>query len=89
MIAKVSHNINLHTRFADEKILCLLEEPFLAIKQLETKKLVLSEGLSSKLRQGSVMLVLRTKHNGRKFIDLALLALTDGAEKCLLSKNGS
>lgn len=86
MLAKASHDTNLHVRFLDQNNFCLLDEPLLAINQWESRTLILPSELSTKIKLGKVTVVLRTKHHGRRFVDLAMLVLTDDVEKCSLSE---
>jgi GT2 family glycosyltransferase len=81
LVAKSSHLCNIHARWLDENGNCLYDEPILIDQSWALKRQTLSAELSEKVRLGLLKLVLRTKHHGRRSIDLAMVTLVEDITK--------
>jgi GT2 family glycosyltransferase len=82
LVAKSSHMCNLHIRWLDDADNCVWDEPIQIDQDWSLKSFSLNEFLSKKVRLGELRLVLRTKHYGRRTIDIAMVALTEDIDKC-------
>jgi GT2 family glycosyltransferase len=82
LVAKSSHISNIHVRFiSSETGACLLDEPIMLSPVWDYKKIFLTSDLSQYIRSGEVKLVLRTKHYGKRFIDLSMICLSENCAK--------
>lgn len=77
LVAKSSYICNIHMRWLDENNNCIYDEPILIDQNWTLKKHILSAELSEQVRLGTLTLQLRTKHHGRRHIDLAMVALSE------------
>jgi GT2 family glycosyltransferase len=77
LVAKSSQLANIHVRFIDKNSICLLDEPITIDPRWDLKKFELSGELSQKIRNGNVKVILRSKHHGRRTIDLSMVCLAE------------
>ena len=77
LVAKSSHPCNIHASWLDEKELKIYDEPVLIDQDWSIKKIVFSTELSTEIRSGALNLELSLKHFGRRYIDFAMIALTE------------
>lgn len=77
LVAKSSQLANVHVRFIDQHSVCLLDEPISVDQVWDLKKITLSGELSQQVRMGEVSVVLRSKHHGKRTIDISMLCLAE------------
>lgn len=81
IVARSCNVSNLHICLLSQNGSCIYDEPILIDQNWALNKLVLTEALSKKLREGQISLQLKYKHHGRRHIDLAMIVLAEEASK--------
>jgi GT2 family glycosyltransferase len=76
-VAKSSNPCNIHVRWLDDDDNCVLDVPILIDQDWALKTCVFDTELTERVRSGELRLVLRTKHYGRRSIDIAMVVLTE------------